>query len=117
MVIGAPTWWLSTDVPIREFLESDTAAKVLKGKPFTGVVCCRRYWKHNLKSVRRIGTKRGGDYVDGIGFRYQGGQIRSLFSLLSYLGYRRVQGALPRGQDPPDEPSGLPPRSGPKVRR
>jgi menaquinone-dependent protoporphyrinogen IX oxidase len=86
VVIGAPTWWLSTDVPIREFLESDTAAKVLEGKPFTGVVCCRRYWKHNLKSVRRIGTKRGGHFVDGIGFRYQGGQMRSLFSLLSYLG-------------------------------
>ena len=24
--------------------------------------------------------------MEGIGFRYQGGQIRSLFSLLSYLG-------------------------------
>src|SRR5271167_4012955 len=116
VVIGAPTWWLSTDVPIREFLESDTAAKVLEGKSFTGVVCCRRYWKHNLKSVRRIGTKRGGNFVDGIGFRYQGGQIRSLFSLLSYLGSRRVQGALPRGQDSPDKPSGLPPRPSPKVR-
>ena len=43
-------------------------------------------WKHNLKSVRRVGTKRGGHFVDGIGFRYQGGQMRSLFSLLSYLG-------------------------------
>ena len=86
VVIGAPTWWLSTDVPMREFLESKTATKVLKDTSFTGVVCSRRYWKHNLKSVRRIGTKRGGSYVEGIGFRYQGGQIRSLFSLLSYLG-------------------------------
>ncbi len=86
VVIGAPTWWLSTDIPIRSFLESDTAAKVLNGKPFTGAVCCRRYWKHNLKTVRRMGTKRGGEYVDGIHFRYQGGQVRSLFSLLSFLG-------------------------------
>ena len=29
--IGAPTWWLSTDVPIRSFLQSDAAARVLKG--------------------------------------------------------------------------------------
>ena len=43
--IGSPTWWLSTDIPIRSFLESD-----------------------------------------GIHFRYQGGQVRSLFSLLSFLG-------------------------------
>ncbi len=84
--VGAPTWWLSTDAPIRTFMESETAGKVLKGKPFAAVVCCRRYWKHNLKTVKRIGSEQGGIFVDGIHFRYQGGQIRSLFSLLSYLG-------------------------------
>lgn len=83
---SSPTWWLSTDVPVRSFLESDTASRVLKGKPFAAAVCCRRYWKHNLKTVRRLGTKRGGVYADGIHFRYQGRQVRSLLSLLSYLG-------------------------------
>jgi hypothetical protein len=47
---------------------------------------CRRYWKHNLKTVRRPGTKRGGEYLDGVHFRYQGGQVRSSLSLISYLG-------------------------------
>jgi hypothetical protein len=84
--IGSPTWWLSTNVPIRSFLESDTANQVLDGKPFTAAVACRRYWRHNLKTVRRLGTKRGGTFVDGIHFRYEGGQVRSLLSLLSYLG-------------------------------
>ena len=84
--IGSPTWWLSTDVPIRSFLESDTASQVLNGKPFAAAVCCRRYWRHNLKTVRRLGTKHGGVFADGIHFRYQGGQVRSLLSLLSYLG-------------------------------
>jgi hypothetical protein len=84
--IGSPTWWLSTNVPVRSFLESETADRVLKGKKFAAAVACRRYWKHNLKTVRRLGTKRGGVYVDGIGFRYQGGQVHSLLSLLSYLG-------------------------------
>jgi hypothetical protein len=78
-------WWLSTDVPVRSFLESGAASRVLKGKPFTTAVCCRRYyWKHNLKTVRRLGTKHGGVLADGI--NYQGGQICSLLSLLSYLG-------------------------------
>src|SRR4051812_31880937 len=27
VVFGSPTWWLSTNVPIRSFLESDTAAE------------------------------------------------------------------------------------------
>lgn len=84
--IGSPTWWLSTDVPIRSFLESDTAGRVLNGKPFAAAVCCRRYWRHNLKTVRRLGTERGGVFADGIHFRYEGGQVRSLLSLLSYLG-------------------------------
>jgi hypothetical protein len=84
--IGSPTWWLSTNVPIRSFLESEAADTVLNGKPFTGVVCCRRYWKHNLKTVKRLGTKCGGSFTDGIHFRYQGGQVRSLLSLLSFLG-------------------------------
>jgi hypothetical protein len=60
--------------------------KVLLGRPFAAAVPCRRYWKHNLKTVRGLGTKRGGVYADGIHFRYQGGQIRSLLSLISYLG-------------------------------
>jgi hypothetical protein len=84
--IGSPTWWLSTDVPVRSFLQSDTASRVLRGKPFAAAVCCRRYWRHNLKTVRRLGTKQGGVFADGIHFRYQGGQVRSLLSLLSYLG-------------------------------
>jgi len=86
VVVGAPTWWLSTDAPMRTFLESDAAQSALKGKEFAAVVCCRRYWKHNLKTVKRKGTKLGGTFADGIHFRYQGGQVRSLFSLLSYLG-------------------------------
>ena len=86
VVIGSPTWWLSTNVPIRSFLQSETAGKVLKGKPFAAVVACRRYWKHNFKTVRRLGAERGGEFVDGVHFRYEGGQVRSLLSLVSYLG-------------------------------
>jgi hypothetical protein len=84
--IGSPTWWLSTNVPIRSFLESETAGQVLTGRRFAAFVACRRYWKHNLKTVKRLGTRHGGVFVDGIHFRYQGGQVRSLLSLISYLG-------------------------------
>src|ERR1700712_5107100 len=52
--IGSPTWWLSTDVPIRSFLASDTARQVLEGKSFAVAICCRRYWRHNLKTVRKL---------------------------------------------------------------
>jgi hypothetical protein len=54
--ICSPTWWLSTNVPIRSFLESETAGRVLKGKRFAVAVICRRYWRHNLNTVRRLAT-------------------------------------------------------------
>jgi flavodoxin len=84
--IGSPTWWLSTNVPIRSFLESETAARVFKGKRFAVAVICRRYWRHNLKTVRRLAMECGGVFADGIYFKYEGGQVRSLLSLCSYLG-------------------------------
>jgi hypothetical protein len=86
VVIGSPTWWLSTNVPIKAFLASDAAGKVLSRTKFTAAVPCHRYWKHNLKNVRRQGTKRGGTWIEGIHFRFQSGQVRSLLSLISYLG-------------------------------
>ena len=85
VVIGVPTWWLSTDAPMRTFLDSDEAGQALRGKPFATVVCCRRYWKHNSKTLKRKGLASGGIFWDGIHFRYQGGQVPSLLSLLSYL--------------------------------
>jgi menaquinone-dependent protoporphyrinogen IX oxidase len=84
--IGSPTWWLKTSVPIRSFLKSDAAGRVLGGKRFAAFVVCRRYWGINLRTVRKLGTKQGGEYVDGIHFAFAGGQVRSLLSLLSYFG-------------------------------
>ena len=66
VVIGSPTWWLSSNVPIRSFLESDVAAQVLERRRLAAFVVCRRSWKHNLKTVKRLGTKRGGVFLDGI---------------------------------------------------
>ena len=116
--IGSPTWWVSTDVPVRSFLQSDAASRVLGGKPFAAAaVCCRRYWKHNLKTVRRLGTERGGVFADGIHFRYQGGQVRSLLSLLSYLGSGEYRERYLGVEDPADQPAGTPPGGGTEVRR
>lgn len=83
--LGAPTGWLSTDIPIRSFLPSETAPKVLNGTSFAGAVCWRRFWNHNLKTVRRLETERDGTFTDGVHFRYEGGQVKSLLSRCSCL--------------------------------
>jgi menaquinone-dependent protoporphyrinogen IX oxidase len=83
---GSPTWWFKTNLPLRSYLKSDEAGKVLSGKPFAAYVVCRRYWSINLRTVKKLGTRQGGEYIDGVRFTFEGGQVRSLLSLLSYFG-------------------------------
>jgi menaquinone-dependent protoporphyrinogen IX oxidase len=84
--IGSPTWWQTVSMPMRSFLKSDEARKLLAGKPFAVFVVCRQYWKANFTAVRELAEHQGGRYVDGIHFTYPGDQLRSMLSLTSYLG-------------------------------
>lgn len=86
VVIGSPTWFFRQSIPIRSFLKSDNAARLLGGKRFSAFVVCRRYWRQNLKSVRKVGSKLGGEYVEGTHFTFAGSQIPSFLSLISYFG-------------------------------
>jgi hypothetical protein len=43
---------------MRTLVESDTAHAVFEAKPFVPIVCCRRYLKHNLKTVKRLGANK-----------------------------------------------------------
>jgi menaquinone-dependent protoporphyrinogen IX oxidase len=86
VIIGSPTWFFRQSVPIRSYLKSEEAKRILNGKRFTAFVVCRRYWNTNLKSVKKAGTKLGGNYIPGIHFTFAGRQVRSLMSLLSYFG-------------------------------
>jgi menaquinone-dependent protoporphyrinogen IX oxidase len=87
VVIGSPTWWIKTSVPIRSYLASDAAGRILRDTRFAAFVCCRRYWGVNLRGVRKLATKRGGRYVGGIPFSYGGGQIPSLLALINYFAH------------------------------
>jgi hypothetical protein len=88
-------------VPIRSFLASPEAGRILSGKRFTAFVVCRRYWSINLRAVKKLGTKRGGTYLDGIHFKFAGGQIRSLMSLLSYFAKGENRERYLRAKIPP----------------
>jgi flavodoxin len=84
--VGSPTWWLTTSIPVRSFLKAESTGPLLAGKRFTTFIVCRRYWGGNYKTVKKLGTGQGGQFVDGVHFKYEGGQVRSLLSLISYLG-------------------------------
>jgi menaquinone-dependent protoporphyrinogen IX oxidase len=84
--IGSPTWWQTVSMPMRSYLKSDEARKVLSDKPFAVFVVCRQYWRENLEAVRELAAQQGGRYVDEIHFTYPGDSLRSMLSLTSYLG-------------------------------
>ncbi len=83
--IGSSTWWFTMNLPMRTFLRSDEAQKLLAGTPFAAFAVCRRYWRSNFRLVRKLGEKRGGQYAGGVHFECLGGQIASGLSMISYL--------------------------------
>jgi hypothetical protein len=84
--IGSPTWWLTTCMPIRSFLKSDAAGRLLERRKVATYVVCRRYWGNNLKSVERLAREKGAEPVGAIDFVFAGRQIRSFLALVSYFG-------------------------------
>jgi menaquinone-dependent protoporphyrinogen IX oxidase len=86
ILIGSPTWWDNVSMPLRSFLQSDEAGKLLADKPFAVFVVCRTFWRENLEGVRELAEQQGGRYVDEIHFTYPGDNLRSMLALTSYLG-------------------------------
>jgi menaquinone-dependent protoporphyrinogen IX oxidase len=86
ILIGSPTWWDNVSMPLRSFLASDEARKLLSGKPFAVFVVCRTFWRENLEAVRELAEEQGGRYIDEIHFTYPGDNLRSMLALTSYLG-------------------------------
>jgi len=84
--IGSPTWWLTTCMPMRSYMKSDEAAALLPGRSVAAFVVCRRYWKNNVNTVAKLAEAHGATVVETTHFKYLGGQVRSLLSLISYLG-------------------------------
>jgi hypothetical protein len=60
VVVGSPTWWLTTCMPIRSYMHDVASRAVLAGKPFAVFSTSRRYYKNNLKTIRGLGEKSGG---------------------------------------------------------
>ena len=72
-------------MPVRSYLKSSAAESVLDGKPFAAFSVSRRYWKGNMKDVRKLGEGNGGRWLGETHFTAAGGQVRSMLSWLAYM--------------------------------
>ena len=91
VVIGSPTWWLTTNMPIRSYLQSPEAKTVLDGKPFAAFSVSRRYWKGNMHDLRELGEANGGRWLGETHFLAAGGQVKSMLSWLGYMKHGEPQ--------------------------
>jgi hypothetical protein len=85
VIVGSPTWWLTTCMPIRSYLHDPAATTTLSGKRFSGYSTSRRYWKGNLKTVRALGEKIGGTWEGQTHFVAYGNQVMSMWSWLAFM--------------------------------
>jgi menaquinone-dependent protoporphyrinogen IX oxidase len=85
IVIGSPTWWLTTNMPIRSYLKDPAARNVLGGKPFAAFTTSRRYWKGNIKTIRKLGGAHGGSWRGQTHFLAEGNQVMSMASWLVFM--------------------------------
>jgi menaquinone-dependent protoporphyrinogen IX oxidase len=85
VVFGSPTWWLTTNMPVRSYLESQAAKKILEGRPFAAASVSRRYYKGNLKGIRTLGERNGGRWVGETHLVAAGNQVMSMLSWLAFM--------------------------------
>ena len=61
ILIGSPTWWHTVSMPLRSFLKSDEARKLLSGKPFAVFVVCRSFGAKPRRRCANSPSSRAGD--------------------------------------------------------
>ena len=79
VLIGSPTWWLTTNMPVRSYLKIPAARSVLDGRPFAAFSVSRRYWKGNMRDVRKLGEEAGGSWLGETHFTSDGGRSTRCF--------------------------------------
>lgn len=54
VILGYQVWYLSPSIPINSFLKSETASRLLSGKPVITVINCRNMWVMAQEKVKRL---------------------------------------------------------------
>ncbi|WP_084419713.1 hypothetical protein [Henriciella litoralis] len=66
IILGYQVWFLSPSQPATAFLQSELAAKLLKGRPVITVIGCRNMWLMAQETVKGHIERLGGHLIDNI---------------------------------------------------
>jgi hypothetical protein len=73
----------------------------MSGRPFASASVSRRYYKGNLKGIRKLGEANGGHLVGETHFVVAGGQVKSMLSWLGYMKHGEPRARVLRMSMPP----------------
>lgn len=85
VIIGSPTWWITTCMPVRSYLHDPAAKRALDGTAFAAYSTSRRYYRYNLRTIEKAGVANGGTFLDATHFVADGNQVMSMWSWLAFM--------------------------------
>ncbi|PCH61490.1 MAG: dialkylrecorsinol condensing enzyme [Gammaproteobacteria bacterium] len=80
VILAYQVWFLSPSLPITGFLKSDTAKKLLNGKPVVTLIVCRNMWLMAQEEVKNILDEYGAKLVGNVALTDECGSAMSFFS-------------------------------------
>ena len=91
VVVGAPTWWARTCLPMQSLLRSRKMQDYLNGKPVGVFAGCRGAYKNNLAEMVEAVEAAGGSVVAREKFTFTGGLVGTFLTFFALLRFGTPQ--------------------------
>ncbi len=66
VILAYQVWFLSPSLPMTGFLQSETAAKLLRGRPVITLIACRNMWLVAQEKVKKRLSEIGAHLIDNV---------------------------------------------------
>jgi len=85
VVLAYQVWYLAPSGPMAAFLKSESARRLLRGRPVVTVIACRNMWLLAQETVKRLIQEAGGRLLDNVAFTDQGGTLATFVTTPRWL--------------------------------
>jgi hypothetical protein len=85
IVLAYQVWFLSPSGPVTAFLKSESAKRLLRGRPVVTVIACRNMWLNAQETVKRLIQETGGELRDNVVFTDRAPTLATLITTPRWL--------------------------------
>ncbi|OVE81274.1 hypothetical protein BVY04_03635 [bacterium M21] len=94
VILAYQTWFLSPCLPMTGFLQTDTAAKILKDTPVLTLIACRNMWIKGQEKLKARLAELGAKYIDNAVLVDGGPSFATFFTTPFWLLLDKKEGFL-----------------------